>query len=498
MTEVQLRDYQQDSIEQIREHYRQGHKRVILQLPTGAGKTTCFSYMLGRAAERGVKCVMVVRGKDLVDQASKRLFDCGINNHGVLQGNHWNYKPEAPIQVCSIDTLSRRGIFPEAGFIVIDECHRAGSKSFRDFINNPQYAKSNFLSVSATPHIKGGSGFLATKVVNPIGVDGLIKKGFLVKPRYYAVPNKIEQATLKFDKVKQDYTQASLLEAVEKAKILGDAVENYLRYGENRPAIYFAVNVELSKKAAEQFNYAGVAAEHVDANTKPEDRAAVLSRLKSGETKVITNCEVYTTGVDIPCVGAIILARPTASYNLYVQMCGRGTRPYPGKKDFFIFDHANNVMEHGFIEDEKECSLDGEEKPRKVSARTCQKCYAVYQLVKICPYCGFTNVVEEKEKSEINIDKSYELVEIKDKEVFYDKKIEKFLRDGIKIVIFKKLKRGFLYHYLRKEYGINKATEILKNKRSFIDNELTKRGWVEPQRESRPPGQINLGSTNGD
>ncbi len=501
MTEVKLRDYQVKSIEDVREHYRKGHKRVILQLPTGAGKTTCFSYMLGRAAERGLKCIMVVKGKDLVDQASKRLFDCGIHNHGVLQGNHWNYKPDAPIQVCSIDTLTRRGIFPEAGFIVIDECHKAGSKSFREFIDLPQYEKANFLSVSATPHLKNGMGFLATKVVNPIGVNELIELGYLVRPRYYALPNKIDANTLKIDQKTQDYTQASLVEAVEKAKILGDAVEHYKRHGENRPAIYFAVNVAASVAASVDFNLAGIPSEHVDAKSTAEERAAIIERFKSGVTKVITNCEVYTTGVDIPCVGVIILARPTASYNLYVQMCGRGTRPYPGKNDFIIFDHANNVLEHGFIEDGKECSLDGKQVKPKLRIKTCEKCYAVYDpsTSDKCPVCGHVNAVKKIERTETenNVDVGYELLEIKDRNSLLEQQMSVELKKLVNKVVNFNLKRGFIFYKLKEKFGHSETDWFLFKKQDYITNELARRGWVEPEKRPRPTGQRNISSLIG-
>lgn len=316
---MQLRDYQARAVDGVRKHYANGEKRVLLHLATGSGKTVCFSYMLAQAAERGRRAIMVVRGKELVNQASRRLSESGVHDHGVMQGNHWNYRPNAPIQICSIDTLRARGIYPEADFVVIDECHYAGSKSFRDFINH--YPNAYILSVSATPHVKGGLGFLASKVVYPISIQDLMKQGYLVRPRYFAVPNEIDRGALKIDAKTGDYTNKSAGEAVEKAHICGDAIKHYKNYGESRATIYFAVSVEASQQACRDFNAAGVPAAHIDAKTPQTERDEILASLEAGKIKVVTNCGVLTTGVDIPCLGAIILARPTASYNLYIQMC---------------------------------------------------------------------------------------------------------------------------------------------------------------------------------
>jgi superfamily II DNA or RNA helicase len=496
---MKLRPYQQAGIEQIREHYRKGHKRVILHLATGGGKTVCFSYMLGQVAKQGKKAIMVVRGKELVDQASKRLFDCGIDNHGVLQGNHWNRKPNAPIQVCSIDTLRSRDILPDADLVVIDECQNAKSPSFKKLLEHEKYKNSFFISVSATPHVKGGMGFLATKVVHPISVKELIAQGYLVKPRYFSLPSAIDKASLKFDKKTNDYTTASMADAVDRANILGDAIEHYKKLGEGRPAIYFAVSVAASQKAASDFNSAGVRAEHLDANSTDAERKEVIARLKSGETKVVTNCGILTTGVDIPCVGVIILARPTASYNLYIQMVGRGTRPYEGKKDFIVLDHAINVPEHGFIEDERECSLDDSEPNDKNRMLvTCEACYSVFDPSEtgyVCTaeiggvICGHDNSKKQKENEEnlrkLIVDKDAELVEIKDSDRLEKLKTQIFIESKIEIIVKKKFRAGKLFYYLKGKYGEEKGKSLWNEHKKYIFKTLAEKGWTEPPKSSR-------------
>lgn len=116
------REYQTKSISDIREKFREGHRKVLLWLATGGGKTFVFCKMVKDSVSRGKRCIVVVRGRKLVDQASKRLFREGVN-HGVLMASHWNYRPQAPVQVCSIDTLISRNLRPDADLIIIDEAH---------------------------------------------------------------------------------------------------------------------------------------------------------------------------------------------------------------------------------------------------------------------------------------------------------------------------------------------------------------------------------------
>ena len=116
-----LYGYQQKAVDEIRSLYARGTKKVLLHLATGGGKTHVFSHILKTSAERGKKAIMVVRGRQLVDQASQRLFKEGVR-HGVRMANHWNKDFSAPIQICSIDTLSARDNFwPEADLVVIDD-----------------------------------------------------------------------------------------------------------------------------------------------------------------------------------------------------------------------------------------------------------------------------------------------------------------------------------------------------------------------------------------
>lgn len=382
---MELRPYQSSGIESLRLQFKRGLKKGLLHLATGAGKTHCFSYMMIEAMQKGKRCLMVVRGRKLVDQASKRLFREGVT-HGVLMAGHWNYRPMAPIQIASIDTLIARRLRPKADLIVIDECHQAISQGYKVFLED--YPEAYVVAVTATPYSHKSMRHIADFMVHPISVQELIDMGYLVPPRYFA-PSNPNLSGIKVSRSTGDYMADQLAELMDKSAITGDIVEHWKRLGEGRPTLCFAVNIEHSKHLAEQFVKSGVRAVHCDADTPEVKRDEIIHQLEKREIDLITNVGIFCTGVDIPPIGCIIMARPTKSYNLYIQQAGRGTRPYAGKRDFILLDHAGNVCRHGFLTDEPEPNLDGIKSEPTVEGpkpRTCKECFAITVNFP-CPIC---------------------------------------------------------------------------------------------------------------
>lgn len=385
---MDLRDYQQEGVEQIREGFRSGQRRVLFWLATGGGKTHTFSYIMKEAVERGKRCLMVVRGRKLVDQASKRLFHEHVT-HGVLMSGHWNFRPQAPIQICSIDTMMARNLRPKADIIIIDEAHQAVSDGYKEFMLS--YPEAFVVAVTATPYAKKGFEHIADFIVHPITVQELIDRGYLVPPKYYA-PSEPDLRGVKVSSSTGDYVTDQLADVMDQSQITGDIVSHWQKLASDRPTIAFAVSVAHSQHLVEQFVAAGVAAEHCDADTPESEREKIIKRLVSGETKVVSNVGILCTGVDIPPVACIIMARPTKSYNLYVQQAGRGTRVHPesGKRDFLLLDHAGNVHRHGFITDEPEATIEGQKQVTSLGPKpkTCRECFAISDAYP-CPLCGW-------------------------------------------------------------------------------------------------------------
>lgn len=377
-----LRDYQVKALDLIRKEFQSGKKKVLLHLATGAGKTVCFSEVIKGAAAKEKRTLVLVRGRKLVDQASQRLFREKVN-HGVLMAGHWNDRPQLPHQVASIDTLIARKLRPKADIVIIDEAHLAISDGYKEVLKD--YDHAFVLSVTATPYVDTGLRHVADCVVNPITMNELVEQGYLVPFRYFA-PSTPDLSDVHTQN--GDYVNSELEGAMGKNNLTGRIVDHWRELASDRPTLLFAVNIRHSRTLVQKFCDAGISAEHCDADTPDEERVRVIERLERGETRVVSNVGIFCTGVDIPSVSAIIMARPTKSLNLFIQQSGRGTRLSPGKSDCIILDHAGNLLRLGLPTEEHEVDLDGKAVSQKNEKKThvCKECFCVF-VGATCPEC---------------------------------------------------------------------------------------------------------------
>lgn len=395
---------------------------------------------------------MVVRSRHLVAQASERLLREGIK-HSVFMANYESPEENSLISIASIDTLHARNLRPPAKLIVIDECHMATSSTYRIFLG--AYQDAYVLGVTATPFTIKPLRHIAEKIVYPINMKDLINQGHLVDAKYYC-PVTINLKGIKIDSKTRDYQTKQLLLVVDKKSLIGDIVKHWQRLSENRPTLCFAVSISHSKHIVDTFNEAGIPAEHCDADTSLEDRKAAIERLRIGQTKVISNVGIFCQGIDIPFLSCLVLARPTKSYNLFIQQLGRGTRPFENKNNFIVLDHAGNVPVHGFITDEREANIDGE-KPLNnngINPKICKVCFMAYVSAH-CPECGDVPENEDIKKRILEI-KEGELTELKavdEIKIFIGELKSTARRNGFK--------RGWVYYKVKEKYGLEIANFYL-------------------------------------
>ncbi|QHJ85807.1 MAG: helicase [Bacteriophage sp.] len=392
-----IRDYQREALNQLRQGIAQGIKTQVLMMPTGSGKTVVASVIQKGAQTKGNKSFFVVDTLELIDQTVTRFFNDGLDV-GVIQGDHEMTDYSKIIQVASIQTLGRRwGKLAESlkpKLLVIDECHVL-HKAHIELI---EWCKENNIPViglSATPFRKG-LGKVFDRLVIGTTPKKLTEQGFLVPALCYA-PNIPD---LKGVKSKGgDWAEDALAEVMGEAKFMGDIVEHWINLAEKRKTIIFACTVAHSREIAKQFNQAGVIAAHIDGYMDQEERKQIIEQFRQGKIQVISNVAVLTKGFDVPDVSCVVLARPTKSLMLHIQMMGRGLRLAEGKKDCIIIDHAGNCLRNGLPTDELPSTLDdgkGNNPDRKTKQqdkkerepRPCPKCNFLFS-VSICPRCGF-------------------------------------------------------------------------------------------------------------
>lgn len=388
-----LRPYQAKAVEDLRTAIANGARRPVLKLSVGAGKTRIAAEIINSALNKRKRAIFTVPRISLIDQTIRSFQHEGVSELGVIQQFHELTDPRMPVQIASIDTLMRREI-PPADIIVVDEAH-IQREFLSSWLGDPAWQRSVFIGLSATPWAKGMARLWDALVPGP-SMGALIKQGYLSSFRVFAPAH----PDLEGVKTRAgDYVESQLAERMNTQALVADVCETWLARGENRPTLCFGCDRAHAKHLAQRFEALGVPSAYVDCHTDLEERAAIEKRFRAGEVKVACSVGVLTTGIDWP-VACIILARPTRSEQLFVQIVGRGLRVNEGWADCLILDHASIHAggEHslGFVTDLDETlnTLDdgtpAAKKQRKGNLpKECPKCqYLRPPKVAICPSCG--------------------------------------------------------------------------------------------------------------
>ncbi len=392
---------------------------------------------------------MIVRGKSLVHQASERLTREGVP-HGIYQGDN-SKDTHRRILVCSVDTLYARRSAPHADLIVIDEVHLSHSDGYRwllgqyDALPQPPFR----LGVSATPHSRNGMRHCGERLIRTADVNSLIDAGYLVGGRYFVpyIPN-----LRSVKKSGGDYNSADLdKRSRDDHDLTASAAKVWDEHLRGKSTLVYAVSVAHAELLQGALREAGCRSETITANTKDGVRRDYIGRLEHGRLDALVSVGVLTTGVDIPSLRALLVCRPTESYNLWIQILGRGTRPYPGKQEFFCYDLSGNLVRHGPIEAELIADLDGMAKVPSISIKTCPACYATFEIgPKECPACGQSLAEVKPRQTGKRIHGLTENSEVK--EVL----VEPWERDLPGLIERAKLaghRKGAIYHLLKSRYG---------------------------------------------
>lgn len=394
----ELYPHQSKAIAELREGFRQGHKRQVLALATGGGKTVVAGHLALSAKAKGTRALFVVDRIELVGQAVRTFSALGLSV-GVLRGEDTNYGESDDIVVASIQTIASRGAPDWVRLILIDECHILHRAHIRLM---ERWNAIPVIGLSATP-LRKGLGKHFTNLVRGPSVRELTERGFLVPvtafapgaERIDALLGKVQAGTTTHG---FDYNEADLGEAMNCQELVGDIVTTWKTRGENRPTLCFAVNIAHSKAIRDDFEAEGATAAHLDAYTDRDERQRLIDGFKAGAIKILTSVNVLGIGFDVPDASCLILARPTLSEALHMQQMGRGIRTAAGKKDCIVLDHAANALKHGLpihfevpdLDDGTESERGvrkAKEKPKFVA---CTECGGVMEPdVRSCPHCGW-------------------------------------------------------------------------------------------------------------
>ena len=405
MPVVQLRDYQEDMIARLRVALR-SHRRVLLQAPTGSGKTVLASFIAAETSGRGRLTYFNCHRAELLRGTSNTFRKYDIE-HGFIAADM--PPPHSLVNVCSIDTLKNRlAVTPEPKVCLWDEAHHLGAAGWTAIME--AWPNALHIGLSATPWRLDGSGLADQfdELVPGPTTAWLIEQGHLSDYEIFAptAPN-MKGAR----RARGDFAAKDASERMEIPKRTGDIIKHWRLHAEGRRTIGFAVNVVDSLMLVERFNAAGIPAAHLDAKTPKAERKRIIEAFVAGTILVLFNVALFDEGFDLAAIAGVddltidclIDAAPTMSLSRVLQRWGRVLRrkPYPA----IILDHAGNSARHGFPDDERVWTLEGREKGAAANDNgppppvTCTGCFRQIRrpLPECCPSCGKKLLAEVKE-----------------------------------------------------------------------------------------------------
>ena len=401
---MELREYQKEILERIRNSYRQGHNSPTLVLGCGGGKSCIAAEMSKLSIQKGKEVLFLVHRIELKEQIEDTFNWWGVDMNHCTIG--------------MVQSISRKlDKIPVPDFIITDEGHHGLSNTYIKIYNHFPNAKRLFLS--ATPRRTSGEGLgqVSDDIIEGVPTKWLIENNFLSPFEYYS------SVLIDCDKLKikkGDYEQSSVLQEIDKTAIYGSVIDGYKRFCNGKKSIIFCSSIEHSRKTAEIFNQNNISAAHIDGKTPKTERKEIMDKFRSGEIQILCNYEIISEGLSVDDCEACLLLRPTKSLILFIQSSMRCMR-YKENKTAIILDFVGNYTRFGLPDEDREWKLNYAKKKSGtqesvIAIRQCSNCFKVYNGNKaICPYCGHDN---GKTKEQIKEEEQAELERIKQVEIY--------------------------------------------------------------------------------
>ena len=410
----ELRDYQQDLLGQVEVALETPKARVMLQLPTGGGKTRIAAELLARWTRGGDKAAWLTHRRELSTQTCRVLNDAGVGAR-EYPSRAWATGDPAPtmtggVAILMAQTVSSRDRhirhvwknYRQHDLLVVDEAHHAPSRSWKRAISQ---WPGRVVGLTATPwrlaKIQGFKGIFDCLLLGP-QIKDMQATGSLAKARVL-MPDSDELILGGEIGHNRDYSELGIEIANKDRDIwTAGALQYWQSYAEECQTIVYAVTVKHAQNIADLFLDAGIPAKVLSSETPQIQRYDILDQFKGGTLKALINVDIATEGFDLPGASCILMARPTLSLALYLQMVGRGLRPKPDRSDCLILDLAGNVERHGLPDVDRQWSLErrGQVSDGPPPVVRCPDCEAVspaashrcqscdYEFGKNCQRCG--------------------------------------------------------------------------------------------------------------
>ncbi len=352
---LQLRPYQNECLIKVHEAMASGLKRAAVVLPTGSGKTVIFAHLCGEWRDlraNGVvsgRVLILVHREELIKQTIKKLHDDSPGLRvGVVKADQ-NEHEDRDVIVASIQTvqklfrLDQITASGEIGLVIVDECHHAAAESYLTVLNAlgcfNTFGGAFALGFTATliRADKKSLGTVWQEIVYRRDILDMIGDGYLVDVKGTRVL--VDGLTLGQVAMRGgDFAIGSLSDALLSADAPKFAADAWQEHAGDKPGVVFTPSVAVAQAFTEEFQSRGIPTAAIWGNMSPADRTAALAGAHNGTIKVLINCMVLTEGFDWPAAEVCMIARPTTSGGLYVQMVGRVLRLFKDKTCALVLD----------------------------------------------------------------------------------------------------------------------------------------------------------------
>lgn len=415
---------QQDTIDRLRQAMTRD-RAVLLQSPTGSGKTAMAIWLIGSACGKGKRTLFTVPRRELMRQTSETFSRYGISHSHVAAGKPFN--PYAKHHVGMVDTMARRihkGTLPEKDLVIVDETH-FGAGSLDAVINYYKDQGAWVIGLSATPWKLSGQGLGCwyDNMVQGKDIEWLIENKRLSDYRYFRGKTKPDFSGIKV--TAGDYNKGQLAEYMEEqGVIIGDCVNDYRTKAMGRLHVVRCTSIKHSRMTEQSFRNAGIPAQHVDGNTCEADMRQIVRAYAKREILVLTFCDLLNFGFDLSqasgldvCIESCSDLKPSKSLAGQMQYWGRALR-YK-EEPALIFDNVNNYLEHGLPCSKREWTLADRKQGKRQSERVpptrqCMECFHIHTPAPKCPECGYEYPTKSREVDEVEgeleeVDKKMEI-----------------------------------------------------------------------------------------
>jgi superfamily II DNA or RNA helicase len=392
-----LHPYQSNGIDNLGRKVADGLRKILLQLATGGGKTVMFAGLAKRLLDRfpDGRVLILVHREELLVQARRTIHEWhGIIAEPIRAGV--KVCPEAPIYVSMVETASKRlaknpNFFRNIVAVFVDEAHLANFTKVLDYFPPPVLI-FGFTATAKSASKKKPLNGIYEDIVTCVDIPELIEQGALVPNHTYRAKNvNRDELHIKAG----EFDQGEMSDMFSKAKHVENTVSGYERFGLGTKTIVFNCSIAHSELVTEAFKAKGYNARHLDGTASKEERDAALEWFKVTPGAVLNNVAVLTTGFDEKSVETVIVNKATKSMPLWLQMCGRGSRLFPGKRKFTIIDMGDNALEHGDWCDPRDWKyiFDYPDAPPREAGvapvKECPNCESIINASsRVCIYCN--------------------------------------------------------------------------------------------------------------